>query len=72
MGYGLNDASELAKASAIMNTISPEMNLEQSTEGMISAIKAYGIEAEDALDGVASKVNLVGKYCPRFTISVKG
>lgn len=64
MGYGLKDATELAKASAIMNTISPEMNLEQSTEGMISAIKAYGIEAEDALDGVASKVNLVGKLLP--------
>lgn len=64
MGYNLKDATELAKASAIMNTISPEMNLEQSTEGMISTIKAYSIEAEDALDGVASKVNLVGKLLP--------
>lgn len=60
MGYGLKDAAELAKASAIMDTISPEMNLEESTDGMIAAIKAFDIEAEDALDGVASKVNLIG------------
>lgn len=36
------------------------MTTEESQEGLISVIKAYGIEANDVLDEVASKVNIVG------------
>lgn len=60
MGYTLEQSKELTKTSSIFATISPEMTTEESQEGLISVIKAYGIEAEDVLDEVASKVNLVG------------
>lgn len=64
MGYSLSEATELAETSSIFATISPEMTTDEAQEGLISVIKAYGIEAEDALDEVASKVNLVGKILP--------
>lgn len=60
MGYNLKQATEAAKTTSIFKTISPEMSLEQSQESLISTTKAYKIEIEDMLDGVASKVNIVG------------
>lgn len=60
LGYSLTEAQTLAQTAIKFSTISPEMNIEQSTDGLISTIKAYKIDAADALDGVASKVNIVG------------
>ena len=40
------------------------MTDEQAETALISTMKAYGIEAEDMLDGIASKVNIVGKLLP--------
>lgn len=60
LGYSIKEATELAKTTSIFKAISPEMSMEQASTSMISVIKAYGIEAEDALDGVASKINEVG------------
>lgn len=36
------------------------MTTTQAQESLVSTMKAYGIEAEDALDGIASKVNIIG------------
>lgn len=61
MGYSLDEASNyLTRAASIMATVSPEMNLEQSTTTMIAIMRAFGIEAEDVLDGIVSKVNVLG------------
>ena len=61
LGYSLNDAITLTTTSSIFKTISPEMkSVEEATEGLISILKAFKIEADDALDGVVSKVNIVG------------
>jgi hypothetical protein len=44
------------------------MDIEQATDGLVSAMKAFGIEANDALDGIASKINSIGKLLPKHTV----
>ena len=60
LGYSLEDAQTMAKTSSIFASISPEMDISTATDGLVSAMKAFDIEAEDALDGIASKINAVG------------
>ena len=60
LGYAIKDASTMAENSAILASISPEMNIEEATDGLVSALKAFKIEAEDSLDGVISKINIIG------------
>ena len=50
----------MAKLAAQFSAISPGVDMNQSTTGLVSVIKAYGIEVEDVLDGVMSKINIVG------------
>ena len=50
----------MAKTSSIFASISPGMDIEESTEGLVSTMKAFDIEANEALDGIASKINAVG------------
>ena len=66
LGYTLSEASELAKNSAIFEAISPDMDITQATDGLVSIIKAFDIEVEDAMDGIISKVNEVGN---KFAVS---
>lgn len=81
LGYTLKEAQELAKNSAVFEAISPDMDITQATDGLVSVIKAFDeIEVEDAMNGVIDKVNAVGKllpnntvmYCKKTAISVKG
>ena len=60
LGYTLKDASKMAENSAIFTAISPELNMEESTDGLISIMKAFGYEADYMLDGVISKINKIG------------
>lgn len=60
LGYNIKDAQEMAKTSSIFASISPGVDIEKATDGLVSAMKAYKIEASDALDEVASKINAVG------------
>jgi len=60
LGYNIKDAQEMAKTSSIFASISPNVDIEKATDGLVSAMKAYKIEASDALDGVASKINIIG------------
>lgn len=60
LGYSLKDAQEMAKTSSIFASISPDMGIDEATDGLVSAMKAFNIEANDALDGIASKVNIIG------------
>lgn len=34
--------------------------MEKATDGLVSAMKAFDIEADEALDGIASKINAIG------------
>ena len=60
MGYNLEQSTTLAETASKYKTISPEMTQEQALDSLISTMKAYKIEANNALDGIASKVNYVG------------
>lgn len=60
LGYGLQDSKTMSKLSAQFAAISPGMSVDQATTGLVSTMKAFGIEADDVLDGVMSKVNAVG------------
>lgn len=60
LGYAIKDASIMAENSAIMASISPEMDINTATDGLVSTLKAFKIEAEDSLDGVISKINIIG------------
>lgn len=60
LGYSIQDAEVMAKTSSIFASISPNMGIEEATDGLVSAMKAFNIEADDALDGIASKVNAIG------------
>ena len=60
LGYSLQEAETMAKTSSIFASISPGMDIETATDGLVSAMKAFDIEAEDALDGIASKINIIG------------
>ena len=60
LGYNLQDAEKMSKLSSQFAAISPGMSVEESTTGLVSTMKAFGIEADGVLDGIMSKVNKVG------------
>lgn len=60
LGFNLPDAKEMSRVAAIFQAISPGMSQEKAMDGLVSTMKAFGIEAGDALDGVASKINAIG------------
>ncbi len=53
-------STAMSKLSAQFAAISPGVDIESATTGLVSVIKAYGIDVEDVLDGVMSKINIVG------------
>lgn len=60
LGYTMQEAAKMAENSAIFTAISPELNMEEATDGLISIMKAFGYEADEVLDGVISKINKLG------------
>ena len=62
LGYSSAETAELmAENSAIFKTISPGMDIDTATDGLVSMMKAFDVEANDVLDGIMSKVNIIGK-----------
>ena len=60
LGYSIKDAQTMSENSAIMASISPGMNIDTATDGLVSVMKAFKIEADDTLDGIISKINIIG------------
>lgn len=64
LGYSSKDAAtKMAKYSAMFKTISPGMNLDDATNGLVSVMKAFNIgneNVDDVVDGIMSKINIVG------------
>lgn len=61
LGYSIKEAQIMAENSAILTSISPDIDsIEDSTDALVSVLKAYKINAEDSLDGVISKINIIG------------
>ena len=55
----------MSKLSSQFAAISPGMSVEESTSGLVSTMKAFGIEADDVLENIMSKVNKVGFKLPK-------
>ncbi len=53
-------ATRMAELSSQFAAISPGLNIEDATSGLLSVMRAFDIEVEDVLDGVMSKINTVG------------
>lgn len=67
LGYSSEEAAtQMAKLSSQFKLISPGMTSDEAVSGLVSIMKAYGIEVEDVLDGIMSKVNVVGN---KFALS---
>ena len=55
----------MSKLSSQFAAISPGMGVVESTSSLVSTMKAFGIEADNVLDGIMSKVNVVGIVLPK-------
>ena len=61
LGYGSKeDATRMASLSSQFAMISPGMSTTQAQESLVSTMKAFGIATDEVLDGVMSKINIVG------------
>ncbi len=61
LGYSLQEATQLAEYAAKFSTISPELNYDDATDGIIAVIKAYqDIDVDEVGDEIISKINEIG------------
>ena len=61
LGYSSNATmKKMAEMSAMFAAISPDMDTEQAQNGLVSIMKAFDIDPENVLDGILSKVNIIG------------
>ena len=68
LGYNINEAQELAKASVVYQNVGEISSAEEASQSIISTMKAFGIEAENVME-IVDKFNLVGN---NFSISAEG
>ena len=61
LGYNDKESStEMAKKSAQFQMISPGMDTQQSMDGLVSTMKAFGIEVENVEKDIIDKINIIG------------
>lgn len=64
LGYSSQEAAtKMAKYSSMFASISPGMDVDTATNGLVSIMKAFDIgndNPDDVLDGIMSKVNIIG------------
>lgn len=61
LGYSdKNSATEMAKLSSQFATISPGMDIDKATTGLVSTMKAFDVQVDNVKDGIMSKINSVG------------
>lgn len=61
LGYSSKeDAQTMAKLSSQFAAISPGMDTDQATDGLVSIMKAFDVDPSNVLDGVMSKINQIG------------
>ncbi|MBD5537871.1 MAG: hypothetical protein HDQ99_19910 [Lachnospiraceae bacterium] len=61
LGYNTAEAAtQMAKLSSQFALISPGLSVDDATSGLVSIMKAYNISVSDVLDGIESKVNIIG------------
>lgn len=61
LGYSTNETmKKMAEMSSMFAAISPDMNVEQAQNGLVSIMKAFDIDPNNVLDEILSKVNIIG------------
>lgn len=64
LGFSTADAAtKMAKYSSMFKIISPGMDLDSATDGLVSVMKAFKIgldNTDDVVDGIMSKINIIG------------
>ncbi|MCI8307571.1 MAG: phage tail tape measure protein, partial [Lachnospiraceae bacterium] len=60
LGYSIKEASALAKNAVILNSISPGLDMDDAAESLSAALQSFRLDADDALDGIISKINVIG------------
>lgn len=61
LGFSNKTSSEtMAKLAAQFSAISPGVDIDSATTGLVSVIKAYDIDVNKVLDDVMSKINIIG------------
>ena len=69
LGYSIDEAANLAKTASVYKNVSDGIeDVSQASESIISTMKAFGIEANDAM-GIVDRFNEVGNH---FAISSTG
>lgn len=64
LGYSTKESAEqMAKMSSILKVVSPNMAMDTASSGLVSIVKAFDIDTNDVLDGVISKINILGRLC---------
>jgi len=61
LGYSSAEAAtQMAKLSSQFAEISPGMDVDTATDGLVSTMRAYGIEVEDVSRKIMDNINIVG------------
>ena len=61
LGFSSNETmKQMAEMSAMFAAISPDMGIEDAQNGLVSIMKAFDIDPENVLDGILSKINIIG------------
>lgn len=69
-GYSSKDAAtEMAALSSQFAAISPGMTLDQSTDGLVSTMKAFHIEVDDTERDIMDNVNRIGRCMPKRMVT---
>lgn len=64
LGYSTKESAEqMAKMSSILKVVSPNMDMDTASSELVSIVKAFNIDTNDVLDGVISKINILGRLC---------
>jgi len=61
LGYSLDQASDLAKNATLFVNVGDGVDINAATEDMITAMKAFDIQAEDSIK-IVDDYNQIGKY----------
>lgn len=61
LGYNLDEASDLAKNATLFVNVGDGVDITEATEDMITAMKAFDIQAEDSIK-IVDDYNQIGKY----------
>lgn len=69
LGFSTNEAAtEMAKLSSQLASISPGMSVDESQSGLVSIMKAWSINPDQVKSEIMDPINKLGKLLPKHTV----